>query len=283
MTYVLHDFSETIGRGSYGTVYREGKHAIKLFLSHDHGEIERISNSVLHGIKAPSALFVLAEWLQIISYKGTICPGLKMECMHSNAHHESTKPRFHGLSYIYHVFDPVLKCVIGAVRFLADNGYAHGDIKLSNVLIKFNSAGISSVKLSDYSFLSKIGTRHQCYPLTQFCMYRHFNQFVFSESCNVYTTSLKHEHWSIAMCIVDLAKQGIQCSCKCTDNKEDFILHKTTALNFQNIEFKQMHIINVIDEFSTRQKQAISNESEILRIQEICNSYKNDALRLCID
>ena len=280
--YVLHDLSEIIGRGSFGTVYRDGKYAIKTFLSHKHGDVERESNSILMQLNAPSNLFLVGEWLQIIKIKESICSGIKMPCMHSNAYTESVKPRYHGLTYITKLFDPVMKAIVEAGMFLSNNGYTHSDIKLSNVLIRFDKTDALNIQLSDYSFLCKIGTRHECFPLSQFCMYRHFTQFSLTSSDeDVYISNEDHEKWSIAMCIVDLAKQGMACSCNCTDNKLEFDLHQQTALKFRNATNRLQHIENVLNEFKTRQTKLQTYESDVVKINEVCENYKKNAISLC--
>lgn len=281
--YVLHDLSEIIGHGSFGTVYRDGKYAIKVFSSHKHGDIERESNLILLKLKAPSNLFLVGEWLQIIKIKGMIYPGIKMPCMHSNAYSESVKPRYHGLAYITKLFDPVMKAVVEAVLFLSNHGYAHGDVKLSNVLIRFDKVGALEIQLSDYSFLCKIGTRHECFPLSQFCMYRHFTQFSLTNGVpGVYITNEEQERWSLAMCIVDLARQGVACSCNCTDNKLNFDLHQQTAVKFRNAKNRLQHIENVLNEFKTRQTKLQTSKSDVIKINEICERYKQNAMNLCV-
>ena len=293
--HTLYNNSEIIGMGTFGTIYRHGKYAIKIFKNNKDGEKERRAHEALSKIKAPCAFFIKAEWISTLNFKNSLHGAIKMPYMNSNAHLDSLNTQICGMLYVVKIMDPILKAITKAVKFLALHNYSHGDLKLSNVLTNWDESGISSVKVSDYSNVCRLGVTQKCYPLNQFCIYRHYSQFLEETFLNsrkktTFNVCIDHDKWSLCICIVDLARQGHQCSCGCTDNRIFEAQHLKTAKNFRSKEFRMLHVVNVLDEFELRMKNAQScqmqkglKQVEQTVISNICDTYKRDALLLCND
>ena len=279
--YVLNRNCEMIGSGAFGKVYKSGAYAVKLF-NDNSGDEEMQAIDILKKIEAPASLFSLAEWRDLIHFKNDVYRGLVMQYANSNAHLESLHSPFVGLSYMLKVMDPVMKSVLEASLYLRRRGYVHADIKLSNILVQLENGCISSVKLSDFSFVAPLCKKVRRFDMSQFCIYRHHSQFTDNyEKNESFELSESHENWSLGVCILDLARRGNPCACGCTDNRADVSGHKDTARRFASAEHRRRHIVSIMCSFKAATVDMCSNESVNSVVTSSCDTYTKDALRLC--
>lgn len=245
-----------VGTGSFGTIYKDGDCAYKVFRLEEHAHAEREANMLLAKMNAPESEFVIGTWigaLRIPFERYAIMSAIKMRHIPTTAFYVCMHAPIHGIRYVQYIMDPIIRGLVTAVAFLNSHAYTHGDLKLDNILISPDRSGfVQAVRLADFSNMSKLATERRQYNMSEFRIYRHHQQFGTQNAS--FTTCEAHEQWSLATCITDLAKRQHHCKCKCTALMQtcevEQIIH--VATKFKSAEHRELHVNNIMKDASAR-------------------------------